>query len=414
MPVQRWILHADMDAFFASVEIRDCPELRGRPVIVSGLSERGVVAAASYEARKFGVRSAMPTFQARQLCPGGVFLSPNMEKYGKVSAIIHEIFYEITPQIEPIALDEAFLDITGSLSLFGEPIELGRRIKERVRQVANLTVSVGIAENKLLAKVACTLGKPDGLKFVPKGQGRVLLEPLPVRRLWTIGPVAAAALEKAGIRRIGELARATPPMLEPYLGRRSAEVIQLARGIDDRPVVAEREAKSFGEECTFERDTLDRTTIADVLTGHSEAVARRMRRDNMEGKTVTLKARLGRRVGGQPDRNRFAEEAPRYPLVTRAKTLSHYTAEGATIRDTALSLWDELALTAKVRLIGVSVSNLREADQGQLSLFTARREDPRVGKTLDAIEARFGRGVISRGAVSAEKLTPSVQRKRGD
>jgi DNA polymerase-4 len=414
MSERRWILHADMDAFFASVEIRDRPELRGRPVIVAGLSDRGVVSAASYEARKFGVRSAMPTFQARKCCPAGVFISPDMERYGAVSLAIHQLFYEVTPQIEPIALDEAFLDITGSIALLGPPIEIGRRLKARVREVTNLTVSVGIAENKLVAKIACTLGKPDGLKLVPRGQERALLEPLPVRRLWSIGPVAAAALEKAGITRIGELARCSPPMLEPFLGKRSREVIELANGRDNRPVEPSRDAKSFGEECTFERDQLCRATIADVLTAHAEAVARRMRRDDVEGKTVTLKVRLGRAAGTHPDRNRPRDEAPTYPLLTRSRTLRHYTAEGATIREAALALWDELALTTPVRLVGISMSSLREANQGQLALFIERREDPRVGKTLDAIETRFGRGVISRGAVSPEKLTPSVQRKRGD
>jgi DNA polymerase-4 len=414
MTNKRRILHADMDAFFASVEIRDRPELQGQPVIVAGLSERGVVSAASYEARKYGVRSAMPTFQARQRCPNGVFIAPDMERYSAVSEAVHELFYEITPEIEPIALDEAFLDISGSLGLFGEPLEIGRRLKSRVRAVTGLTISIGIAENKLVAKIACTLGKPDGLKIVPDGQARALLEPLPVRRLWGIGPVAAASLEKAGIRYIGELARCSVPMLEPYLGNRSGEVILLAQGIDDRPVIAAREPKSFGEECTFEQDTLDRTTVCEVLTAHAEAIARRMRRDGYEGKTVTLKVRLGRASGTHPDRNRPRDNAPTYPLLTRAKTLSHYTAEGMRIRETVLGLWDELALRIPARLVGVSLSGLRAAGKGQLALFSERREDPRVGKTLDAIEARFGRGVIARGAASPAKLTPSVQRKRGD
>jgi DNA polymerase-4 len=414
MAASRWILHADMDAFFASVEIRDRPELSGKPVIVGGLSDRGVVSAASYEARKFGVHSAMPIFRARTLCPQAVFIAPDMERYAAVSAQIHEVFLEITPEIEPIALDEAFLDITHSVGLFGEPIAMGRRIKQRVREVAGLVVSIGIAQCKLVAKIACTLGKPDGLKMVEPGSESALLAPLPVRKLWSIGPVAARQLEDAGLRRIGDLARCPVEVLRPIFGRRSEEILLLSRGIDTRPVESEREAKSYGEECTFERDLLERETIAEVLTAHAEAVARRLRRDRVEGKTVTLKVRLGRARGRRPDRTDRTEEAPEYPLLTRARTLSDFTTDGARIRDTAVRLWDELALTTPVRLVGVSVSGLRAAGQGQLSLFTPRRDDPRVGAALDAIEARFGRGVIHRGAQSPDKLTPSVQRKRGD
>jgi DNA polymerase-4 len=179
-------------------------------------------------------------------------------------------------------------------------------------------------------------------------------------------------------------------------------------------VEVERDPKSYGEECTFERDVLERAAIAEVLTAHSEAVARRLRRDKMEGKTVTLKVRLGHASRRRPDRTRSTEDAPEYPLLTRARTLVDHTADGARIRDTAVRLWDELALTTAVRLVGVSVSSLRATGQGQLSLFTPRRDDPRVGAALDAIEARFGRGVIHRGAQTPNKMTPSVQRKRGD
>jgi DNA polymerase-4 len=414
MPRLRWILHADMDAFFASVEIRDRPELRGLPVIVGGLSERGVVSAASYEARKFGVRSAMPMFQARQRCPNAVVISPDMERYANESAKIHELFLEITPEIEPIALDEAFLDITGSLALLGEPIEIGRKLKSRVKQQTGLDISVGLASNKLVAKVACTLGKPDGLKLVPHGQERALLDPLPVRRLWGIGPVAGAALERAGIRRIGELAQCTEAMLRPWLGNRSAEVMALAQGLDHRPVEASRAAKSFGEECTFEKDVSERELVVSVLRAHAEAVARRMRHDGCEGRTVTLKVRLGKGLGHKPARVGTDVEEPRYPLLTRARTLADPTAAGSVIGDTAIALWDELGLRQAVRLVGVSMSGLHEAGRGQLTLFAERRSDPRVGATLDAIEARFGRGIIHRGAASPDKLTPSVQRKRGE
>lgn len=414
MPRLRWILHADMDAFFASVEIRDRPELRGLPVIVGGLSNRGVVSAASYEARKFGVYSAMPMFQARERCPNAVVISPDMERYAEESAKIHELFYEVTPEIEPIALDEAFLDITGSLALLGEPLEIGRKLKARVQETTGLCVSVGIAANKLVAKVACTLGKPDGLKLVPRGQERALLAPLPVRRLWGIGPVAAASLERAGIRQIGELAQCSEAMLVPWLGKRSLEVIALARGIDERPVVPSRQAKSYGEECTFERDLSEREVMVSVLTAHAEAVARRMRHDECEGRTVTLKVRLGKGQGTRPARVGTSKHGPVYQLITRSRSLDQHTAAGSLIADTAVSLWDELDLGQAVRLVGVSMSGLREAGKGQLTLFAERRRDPRVGAALDAIEARFGRGIIHRGAASPDKLSPSVQRKRGE
>ncbi len=404
MPPRRIILHADMDAFFASIEQRDQPELRGRPVIVAGLSPRGVVSAASYEARAFGVHSAMPTLQARALCPTGVFIAPDMEKYAAVSALLAELFMEITPEVEPIALDEAFLDISGSTTLLGEPETIGRRLKLRVREMTGLCVSVGIAENKLLAKLACTLGKPDGLRLVAPGEGQALLAPLPVRRLWTIGRVTAEALTAAGFTRIGELSVCSPERLRPWLGRRSEEVIALANGLDDREVVSSREPKSFGEECTFERDTRERDSIASTLSGHAEAVARRLRRENTEGRTVTLKVRLGgnSRAGGK------------YPLVTRSRTLVDFTSEGTVLYTAALALWDELALRTAVRLVGLSVSNLRAGGKGQLPLFVERRKDPRVSRALDALEARFGRGIVTRGAARVGKLTPSERKKRGE
>src|SRR5690349_5729745 len=199
-----------MDAFYASIEQREHPELRGKPVIVGGAQARGVVSAASYEARKFGVRSAMPGFEAKRLCPDGVFLAPNMELYVSVSADVHRVFEEFTPEIEPLALDEAFLDVTGSLGLFGSPTELGRRLKARVRETTALVVSVGIAANKLVAKIACRLGKPDGLRVVEPGAEAEALAPLPIRYLWGIGPVLGDKLGALGIQSVGQLACAEP------------------------------------------------------------------------------------------------------------------------------------------------------------------------------------------------------------
>lgn len=410
----RLILHADMDAFFASVEIRDRPELLGKPVIVGGLSGRGVVSAASYAARKFGVRSAMPIFEARRLCPMGVFLPPNMEKYASVSARVHDVFLEFTPEIEPIALDEAFLDITHSQALLGDPVTIGHSLKQRVKAVTKLTVSVGIASSKLIAKIACTSGKPDGLVVIEPGRERALLEPLPLRRLWGIGPVTAAALEKRGIFRIGQLAQCSKRELEPLLGNRAADVIEMANGRDARQVESNRDPKSYGEECTFEVDVVDPIRIRETLTAHAEAVARRLRRDNCTGKTITIKVKLGRATRRRPDRNHIESVAPEYPQLTRARSLRESTSDGAEIQRIALALWDELKLTEPIRLLGISVSRIGNSSSTQLDLFDAARPGRKLGAAMDAIEARFGRGAIRRGATAPEKLTPSATRKRGD
>ena len=265
-----------MDAFYASIEIRDQPRLRGLPVIVGGLTSRGVVCAASYEARKFGVRSAMPTFKARQLCPDAIFLSPDIAKYASVSREIQTIFYEFTSQIEPIAFDEAFLDVTGSLSLFGAPLELGRELKRRVLVATSLVVSVGIGPNKLIAKIACTSGKPNGLVVVSPEQAAQLLEPLPIRRLWGIGQVTERALTKIGIATIGDLRKTQLERLLPILGTRTPELLRMAWGNDTREVESNRDCRSIGEESTFEIDTFDSNVVSPAITAHSEAVAHRL------------------------------------------------------------------------------------------------------------------------------------------
>jgi DNA polymerase IV len=413
MSEARLILHADMDAFFASVEIRDRPELAGQPVIVGGLSGRGVVSAASYAARRFGVRSAMPIFEARRLCPHGVFLPPNMELYAEVSATVHRVFLEFTPEIEPIALDEAFLDITHSLALLGEPVQIGRQLKRRVTEVTQLPLSVGIASSKLVAKIACTSGKPDGLVVVDRGREAALLEPLPVRRLWGIGPVSAAALEQRGILTIGQLARCQLRDIEDILGSHARDVVAMANGRDTRRVEADRDPKSYGEECTFAVDLLDRTRILETITAHAEAVARRLRRDGRQGRTITLKVKLGRAVRRRSDRNRLGDEAPEYPQLTRAWTIRRHTSDGLEIRRVAEALWDDLRLTEPIRLLGVSVSGLCRDGTGQLDLFAGPRPELRLGEALDAIEARFGRGAIRRGASAPGKVTPSARRKHG-
>jgi DNA polymerase-4 len=408
----RWVLHADMDAFYASIEQRDHPELRGKPVIVGVSSARGVVAAASYEARKYGVYSAMPGFEARRKCPDGIFLPSNIEHYAAVSAEVHGVFERFTPDIEPLALDEAFLDVTGSVGLFGGPRELGVSLKRAVLEATELTVSVGVAPNKLVAKIACTLGKPDGLRVVEPNAVRALLDPLAVRRLFGVGPVLGRRLEALGITTFRELADFDEPALIRAIGSRAVALRALARGEDDRPVEPGREPKSCGEESTFDVDVSDRETVTGALTAHAEAVARRLRHDGYRGRTVTVKMKLGRARGTRIARFAGETSEPLYPIVSRSRTLRRPTDDGATIRQTAVSLWDEARIDEPVRLLGVSLSNLSGGDFEQLDLF-AQKPD-RLGPALDAITERFGKDAISRAVDAPKKVTPSRARKRGE
>ena len=403
-----------MDAFYASIEQRDRPELRGLPVIVGGQQARGVVSAASYEARKFGVRSAMPGFEAKRLCPDGVFLSPNMELYASVSADVHRVFEEFTPEIEPLALDEAFLDVTGSLGLFGGEAErLARTLKDRVHDATGLVVSVGVAANKLVAKIACRLSKPDGLRVVPPGREQAELDPLPIRYLWGIGPVLGDKLTALGLGTVGALARARPEQVARAAGDRASYFIELARGIDERPVVVDRAPKSIGEESTFERNVSDRDTVAQAIVAHSEEVARRLRRAGYGSSSVTLKMKLAVARAPREGSSRVGmSREPDYPLVTRQRRLSTPTSDGQVIAKTATELWDEAKLGQAVRLIGVSASALSLRAEEQLELFAPRR--PQVGPTLDAIRERFGKEVIGRAVVAPDKASPSLRRKSGD
>lgn len=427
---QRWVLHADMDAFYASIEQRDNPELRGKPVIVGANSPRGVVSAASYEARRFGVRSAMPGFRARELCPHGIFVGGDMQKYSRVSRQVREVFEEFTPEVQPLALDEAFLDVSGSLGLFGTPRELGAALKRRVREETNLVVSVGLGPNKLVAKIACTQSKPDGLLVVEPGQAQAFLRPLSVRRLWGVGPVLGETLARYGIQTIGDLSDYDPSWLEQLLGRRAQELQAMARGEDTRPVESQRAPKSYGEENTFERDVTERERVSSALTAHAESVAARLRKDRFAGRTVTLRAKLARRRGVRAGRTSTDAE-PVYPLISRSRTLPEATADGALIRRTALELWDELALDEPVRLLGVSVSKLERQAAEQLDLFAPRPDVPaalravlepsadpargkRLGGALDAIRERFGDSAIRRAVEAPHKITHSSQIKAGE
>jgi DNA polymerase-4 len=405
-----------MDAFYASIEQRDHPELRGRPVIVGANSARGVVAAASYEARKYGVRSAMPGFRARALCPDGVFVAPNMARYAEVSAQVHAVFQQFTPEVEPIALDEAFLDITGSERLFGGPLALATELKRQVFSRTELAVTVAVAPNKLVAKIACTLAKPNGLRIVHADEVRALLDPLPLRKLWGVGPVLAEQLTRLGLTTLADLVRCDSRQLAQHLGDRAAELQALAAGHDTRPVISERAAKSIGEESTFEVNVLEREVVSAAITAHADEVARRLRRSGYVGHTITLKIKLGRarkrraaRVPGE------VGDEPVYPLLTRAKTLRVPTDDGRCIREVALALWDAAKIDEPVRLLGVSVSQLGAAERTQLDLFDdAQRPNRQLGLALDQIRERYGRDAIGPAVSRFEKVTPNLRKKRGE
>ncbi len=407
MSATRSILHADMDAFYASIEQRDRPELAGRPVIVGGTGWRGVVTAASYEARRFGVHSAMPAVEARRRCPQGIFLRGDLRRYARESMRIFAIFRRFTPLVEGLSLDEAFLDVSGTERLLGPPLEVAKRLRATVRDETGLPVSVGIAPLKMVAKIASDLAKPDGLLEVRAV--REFLDPLPVGRMWGVGPVAEARLRNAGYRTIGDLARADPERLEGLLGAWGIAVARLARGRDLREVEPYRDAVSYGEENTFARDVAERSELEGALLTHAEAVARRLRRDEVRARTVVLKLKLGRRRGSG---------RRGYPLLTRQRTLAEATDDGDAIFAAVRSLLEGLELAEAVRLVGVAATGLHSERMGQLPLFEPServRRRRRLNRALDELSDRFGPGAVTRaGQGRAERAALTLQIKRGE
>ena len=403
----RSILHLDLDAFYSSVEVLDRPELRGKPVIVGGDERRGVVAAASYEARRFGVHSAMPTATAKRLCPKGIFLPVRMSRYAEMSDAVFAIYRRFSPLVEPLSIDEAFLDVTGCERLFGSAEEVARKIRAAVREETGLTVSAGVARNKFLAKIASDLGKPDGLTVVPPGKEQDFLDPLPVGKLWGVGRVTEKALLGRGIRTIGDLRRSSREALARAFGAHGEHLHELARGIDDRPVETEREAKSVGHEDTYDHDLRDRGAMRRERLSLADRVSSRLRGGGIRGKTVTLKVKY----------HDFVQ-------VTRAITLPDPTDDGGTIYRCALDLLlDTEAGARPVRLLGISVSKLVPAAgqakvdrMEQLGLFgrpaagppeTPKPVDPgkkeKLNRAVDRIREKYGPGGIVPGALPQEK-----------
>jgi DNA polymerase-4 len=355
VPAIRTILHLDLDAFYASVEQLDDPSLRGRPVIVGGTSKRGVVCAASYEARRFGVRSAMPTSQAHWLCPEGVFLFPRFSRYGELSDRIFGIYRRYTPLCEPLSLDEAFLDVTASRALHGDGPSIAARIRREVCDETGLTVSAGVAEVKLAAKIATDHGKPDGLTVVPRGGVAAFLAPLPVSKLWGVGGVTEAALRRIGVSTIGDLARLPESAVSAALGEDRAHGLRaLARGEDLREVVPDEAAQSVGGEETFEQDLVGEVALARALLMQAGRVGRRLRAAQLRGRIVTLKVKYSD-----------------FTQVTRRVTLPAPTDDDRLIYRTARDLLARVEAGRPVRLAGVTVSGFAEEAETppQLDLF---------------------------------------------
>jgi DNA polymerase IV len=386
------ILHVDMDAFFASVEQLDNPDLRGQCVVVGG-SHRGVVAAASYEARKYGIHSAMPIFQARRKCPHLRIVAPRRKRYADLSGRIMGILRTFSPLVEPISIDEAFVDITGCRRLHGSPRDTAAAVKARIKAQTRLTCSVGVAPNKFLAKIASDLNKPDGLTIIAPDQVQIFIETLPIEKVPGVGARARRRLADLGVDHLGQVRRLTEAQLVRQLGVFGRRLMALAHGRDDSPVTPENEAKSVSSEITLNQDTADRAVLSAHLLAQSEAVARQLRQHRVRARTITLKLKTGD-----------------FQRHTRSRTLPHPVQSSATIYQAATALLASFALTQPVRLVGVGASGLQpDSVPLQQPLF-----DPdhaagpshrweKLDRTVDAIAEKYGRHTIARGTLTGDK-----------
>jgi len=385
------ILHVDMDAFYASVEVNEAPELAGLPVAVGGRADkRGVIAAASYEARAFGVFSAMPTVQAERLCPSLVLLPPDFEKYTRVSRVVMGIFRRYTPLVEPLSLDEAFLDVRGSERLFGDAIEIGRSIRRDILKETGLVASIGVAPTKFLAKLASDLDKPNGFRVIPSDQIRTVLDPLPVGKVFGVGRATEKRLASLGVRTIGQLAGLERDTVIERFGASGAWIHDLAHGVDPRRVNPRRPEKSHGMERTFAKDIADREELKRILYGYCEEVAFTLRDRGLQGKTVAIKARF-----------------PSFKTVTRSHTLDHATNLGARLYATARELFERIP-AGPLRLLGVSVSHLEDIhSQHQAVLFEdaappeTGAHDKRLRRAMlgaDRLRKKYGKRLLQPGS----------------
>jgi DNA polymerase IV len=383
-PIDAAILHVDLDAFYASVEVLLDPGLRGKPVIVGGLGNRGVVAAASYEARAFGVHSAMPMARARRACPNGVFLPPRFEHYEAKSREVMAILRDVTPLVEPLSIDEAFLDVRGARRRIGTGREVAQHIRERVRSETGLAASVGVATTKFLAKVVSDMAKPDGMFVVEPGTELDFLHPLPVSRLWGVGPATLAKLERIGARTVGDVARLPEAAIVAAVGSASGKHLHaLAQNHDERAVVTTRVAKSIGAEETFPRDLHERDALHHEIVRLADKVASRLRQSELVARTLTLKVRFGT-----------------FETITRSRTVTEPTATSTAIATVARDLLASVDVSAGIRLIGISGSQLvaPQPTQGVLAFDDTVHDDPAVDderraaveRAVDAVRDRFG------------------------
>lgn len=382
---QRWIMHVDMDAFYASVEILDNPNLKGLPVIVGGRSARGVVSTCSYEARKFGVHSAMPLFEARRLCPHGVYLPVRPHRYAEISGKIMAIFRETSPLVEQLSIDEAFLDLTGMERLGGAET-IAHQVQDRIQEELKLSASVGLAPNKFLAKLASDMDKPHGFVKITPGEAEAMLAPMPVTKIFGIGRSAEDKLKQFGIEKIGQLASADVAILRKVFGINAEQVKRLALGLDDRPVVNEEEAKSIGKENTFDYDLTDFESCRDEVLDLSGQVGWRLRRENLAGHTVTLKVK-------------FAD----FHTITRSSTGDRLIAWDEEIFSLAEQMLRKINVKPGVRLLGVSVSSLFRPEDEPVLGFAEDERMQRRNRAIDSLKSKFGENIIKRGIVGKNK-----------
>ncbi len=379
------ILHVDMDAFYASVEERENPDLVGKPLIIGGTAERrGVVAAANYVVRQFGVHSAMPTVTAMKLCPQAIILPPRLSLYSKISTEIREIFFHYTPLVEPLSLDEAFLDVTGSEQLFGTAVEIANDVKQEILQSVRLIASVGVAPNKFLAKIASDLDKPDGLVVVDPDNVQEFLDPLSIKRVWGVGRVTYGKLQALGIETIFQLRQFSEERLTAQFGTLGSHLWKLARGIDNREVTPNGEAKSISHETTFESDVCEMERLRSCLLHLTELVAKRLRKHGLKGKTVQLKVRYGD-----------------FKTITRSQTLQKPTNSTEVIWQCALEMLSNRLPDRKlsIRLIGIGVSGFKDSKLSQGMLFDDEQEQhSQLDNVADNIQDRFGSNALQRGS----------------
>ncbi|WP_169582361.1 MULTISPECIES: DNA polymerase IV [Microbacterium] len=377
------ILHVDMDAFYASVEQLDDPSLRGKPIIIGAPDGRSVVSSASYEARRFGVRSAMPVSQALRLCPSAIVVLPHFDRYLEFSKRVMRIFRDVTPLVEPLSIDEAFLDVQGVRRLWGSPGEIARALRARVLEETGLTCSIGVAATKHVAKMASTISKPDGLLVVSAADTDAFLRPRSVRALWGVGPKAAESLEGRGIRTVADVLDAPRDVLDRALGPAMGDrVWHLARGIDLRSVETDRTEKSVGHEETFDADIADPVILRSELRRLADRVGARLRGGGWEASTIAIKVR-------------FAD----FSTISRSQTLPEPTAVGQRIGDAAHELFESVERRMPVRLIGVRAEKLRPAGSAPLALWDDDQDWRRIEDALDGAAAKFGRGAVTRATL---------------